>query len=87
MSGSRSRAPPSGALQPLTIEELAALQEDWNSDSDASTVLLEELSPRSPEWPPPVPERPPALSATMDPLFCYAECPRCIGAKGLHCIR
>ena len=28
MSGSRSRAPTSGASQPLTIEELAALQED-----------------------------------------------------------
>ena len=55
MSGSRYRAPPSGALQPLTIEELAALQEDWNSDSDASTVLLAELCPRSPEWLLPVP--------------------------------
>ena len=73
MSGSRSRTRQSGAAHPLTIEEVAALQKDWNSDSDASTVLIEEFSPRSPEWPPPVPERPPALSATMDPLFGYAE--------------
>ena len=49
MSGSRSRTRQSGAARPLTIEEVAALQEDWNSDSDASTVLIEEFSPRSPE--------------------------------------
>ena len=73
MSGSRSRARQSGASHPLTIEEVAALQEDWNSDSDASTVLLEEFSRRLPEWPLPVPERPPALSTTMDPLFGYDE--------------
>ena len=34
-------------MHPLTIEEVAALQEDWDSDSDASTVLLEDFSPRS----------------------------------------
>ena len=73
MSGSRSRAHQSGALHPLTIEEVAALQEDWNSDSDASTVLLEEFSPRSPGWPQPAPEQSPAPTTTMDPLFGYAE--------------
>ena len=73
MSGSRSRTCQSGATHPLTIEEVAALQEDWNSDSDTSTVLLEELSPRLPEWPPPVPERSPAPITTEDPLFGYAE--------------
>ena len=73
MSGSRSRACHSGALHPLTIEEVAALQEDWNSDSDASTVLLEEFSPRSPDWPPPAPEQSQAPTTTMDPLFGYAE--------------
>ena len=48
MSGSRSRTYQSGAARPLTIEEVAALKEDWNSDSDASTVLIEEFSPRLP---------------------------------------
>merc|ERR1711867_41552 len=56
MSGSRSKTRQSGAARPLTIEEVAALQEDWDSDSDASTVLLEEFSPRLPEGPLPVPE-------------------------------
>ena len=73
MSGSRSRARQSGALHPLTIEEVAALQEDWNSDSDASTVLLEEFSPRSPDWPPPAPDQSSAPTTTVDPLFGYAE--------------
>ena len=55
MSGSRSRTCQSGAARPLTVEEVAALQEDFDSDSDASTVLLE-FSPRSPDEPPPVPK-------------------------------
>ena len=73
MSGSRSRTRQSGAAHPLTIEEVAALQEDWNSDSDASTVLIEEFSPRLPEWLPPVSERSPAPFTTEDPLFGHAE--------------
>ena len=48
LSGSRSRTRQSGAACPLTIEEVAALQEDFDSDSDASTVLLE-FSPRLPD--------------------------------------
>ena len=73
MSGSRSRTRQSGAAHPLTIEEVAALQEDWDSDSDASTVLIEEFSPRLPEGPPPVPEWSPAPIPTEDPLFGHAE--------------
>ena len=73
MSGSRSRTCQSGAAPPLTIEKVAALQEDWDSDSDASTVLLEEFSPRLPEGPPPVPEWSPAPIPTEDPLFGHAE--------------
>ena len=64
MSGSRSRTCQSGAAHPLTIEEVAALKEDWDSDSDASTVLIEEFSPRLPEGPPPVPEWSPAPTST-----------------------
>ena len=73
ISGSRSRTRQSGAACPLTIEEVAALQEDWDSDSDASTVLLEEFSPRLPDGPPPVPEWSPAPIPTEDPLFGHAE--------------
>ena len=54
LSGLRSRAHLSGASSSLTLGDIAALQEDYYSDSDASTVLLEE-SPRSPSGPP-VPE-------------------------------
>ena len=45
LSGLRSRAHLSGASSSLTLREIAALQEDYYSDSDASTVLLDE-SPR-----------------------------------------
>ena len=48
-----------------------ALQEDYDSDSDASTVLLEE-SPRSPRGPP-VPEWSPATATAVDPIFGHAE--------------
>ena len=51
LSGLRSRALLSGASSSPTLEEIAALQEEYSSDSDASTVLLEE-GPRSPEGPP-----------------------------------
>ena len=53
LSGYRSRAHLSGASSPLTLGDIAALQEDYYSDSDTSTVLIEE-SHRSPE--PPIPE-------------------------------
>ena len=72
LSGSRSRTRQSGAARPLTVEEVAALQEDFDSDSDASTVLLE-FSPRLPEGPPPVPEWSPAPIPTEDPLFGHAK--------------
>ena len=67
LSGFRSRTHWSGASNPLTLEEIAALQEGYDSDSDASTVLLEE-SPRSPREPP-VPEWSPATATTVDPIF------------------
>ena len=57
--------------RPLSIEEVAVLQEDIDSDSDASTVLLEE-SPRSPREPP-IPEWSPATATAVDPIFGHAE--------------
>ena len=71
LSGFRSRTHWSGASNPLTLEEVAALQEDFDSDSDASTVLLE-YSPRSPSEPP-VPEWSPATATTVDPIFGHAK--------------
>ena len=44
-----------------------ALQEDYDSDSDASTVLLEE-GPRSPREPP-VPDWSPAAVSAIDPIL------------------
>ena len=61
----------SGASSSLTLGDIAALQEDYYSDSDASTVLLEE-SPRSPDGPP-VPEWSPATATAVDPIFGHAE--------------
>ena len=61
----------SGASSSPTLEEIAALQEDYYSDSDASTVLLEE-GPRSPRGSP-VPQWSPATAAAVDPIFGHAE--------------
>ena len=61
----------SGAAIFLTLEEIDALQEGYSSDSDASTVLLEE-GPRSPVEPP-VPQWSPTSAATMDPILGLAE--------------
>ena len=61
----------SGASSSPTLEEIAALQEEYSSDSDASTVLLEE-GPRSPEGPP-VPQWSPTTAAAVDPIFGHAE--------------
>ena len=60
------RADLSGAANPLTLGEIAALQEDYSSDSDASTILLErDVSP--------VPEWSPAAVMSSDPIFGFAE--------------
>ena len=61
----------SGASSSPTLEEIAALQEEYSSDSDASTVLLEEGS-RSPRGPP-VPQWSPTTTAAIDPIFGRAE--------------
>ena len=54
-----------------TLEEIAALQGGYSSDSDASTVIIEE-GPRSPTGPP-VPRRFPTTAAAIDPIFGRAE--------------
>ena len=60
------RADLSGAANPLTLGEIAALQEDYSSDSDASTVLLERDVSTVPEWSP-------ASVLSSDPIYGYAE--------------
>ena len=67
LSGLRSRALLSGASSSPTLEEIAALQGGYSSDSDASTVLLEE-GPRSPAEPP-VPQWSPTSAAAIDPIL------------------
>ena len=71
LSGYRSGAHQSGASHSLTLEENAALQDGFDSDSDASTVLLEE-GPRSPREPP-VPDWSPDTFSAIDPIFGNAE--------------
>ena len=61
----------SGASSSPTLDELAALQGGYSSDSDASTVLLDE-GPRSPAEPP-VPRWSPTATATIDPILGVAE--------------
>ena len=61
----------SGASSSPTLEEIAALQGGYSSDSDASTVLLEE-GPRSPAEPP-VPQWSPTSAAAIDPILGLAE--------------
>ena len=61
----------SGTSSSPTLEEIAALQEEYSSNSDASTVLLEE-GPRSPRGPP-VPQWSPTTTAAIDPIFGCAE--------------
>ena len=61
----------SGAASSPTLEEIAALQGGYSSDSDASTVLLEE-GPRSPVEPP-VPQWSPTSTAAVDPILGLAE--------------
>ena len=61
----------SGTSSSPTLEEIAALQEGYSSDSDASTVLLEE-GPRSPAEPP-VPQWCPTSAAAIDPILGLAE--------------
>ena len=57
----------SGASNPLTLGEIVALQEDYFSNSDASSVLIEER-PVSP-----VPEWSPVTATPVDPIFGHAE--------------
>merc|ERR1712243_61776 len=71
LSGLRSRALLSSTSSSPTLEEIAAMQEDYYSDSDASTVLLEE-GPRSPRGPP-VPQWCPTTAKAVDPIFGHAE--------------
>ena len=61
----------SSASSSPTLEEIAALQGGYSSNSDASTVLLEE-GPRSPEGPP-VPQWSPTTAKAVDPIFGHAE--------------
>ena len=67
----RSRALLSSASGSPTLDELAALQGGYSSDSDASTVLLDE-GPRSPAGPP-VPQWSPTTATALDPIFGHAE--------------
>ena len=66
LSGFGPRAHLSGASNPLTLGEIAALQEDYSSDSDASTVLLERNVSPVPEWSP-------VSVSSVDPLYGHAE--------------
>ena len=62
----------SGAPISLTLDEIDALQEGYDSDnSNASTVLLD-ITPRSPVEPP-VPEWSPTSNTILDPLLGLAE--------------
>ena len=61
----------SGASSSPTLEEIAALQGGYSSDSDASTVIIEE-GPRSPAGPP-VPQWSPTTATAIDPIFDRAE--------------
>ena len=61
----------SGTSSSPTLEEIAALQEEYSSDSNASTVLLEE-GPRSPRRLP-VPQWSPTTATAVDPIFGHAE--------------
>ena len=67
LSGYGPRAHLSGASHPLTLGEIAALQEDYFSDSDASTVLIEERNVS------PVPEWSPVTATSVDPLYGHTD--------------